>query len=129
MQLTKNFHLSEFACNDRNQTPVPDEYIDNAKELAKNLQVLRDFIDQPISLNSAYRTPVHNEDEGGGVKSQHLLAKAGDISCKNIDWTPYQLAKIIKSLIELNLMKEGGIGVYDTFVHYDVRGNKARWNG
>jgi len=129
MQLTKNFHLSEFACKDRQQTPVPEEYLDNVKLLAKNLQVLRDFIDQPIDLNSAYRTPQHNEDSGGGTKSQHLIAKAGDINCTDLNWTPRQIAKIIESLIELGEMREGGIGIYDTFVHYDVRGIKARWKG
>ena len=129
MQLTKNFHLSEFACHDSNQTPVPDEYLDNVKLLAKNLQVLRDFIDQPIDLNSAYRTPEHNARVGGGKASQHLLAKAGDINCNELSWTPRQIAKIIESLIELGLMSEGGIGIYPSFVHYDVRGEKARWNG
>jgi len=25
-------------------------------------------------------------------------------------------------------MKEGGLGLYNTFVHYDIRGTKARWD-
>jgi len=25
-------------------------------------------------------------------------------------------------------MKQGGLGLYDSFVHYDVRGVKARWD-
>lgn len=129
MQLTKNFHLSEFACNDRNQTEVPQDLIPNVEKLALNLQKLRDFIDQPIDLNSAFRTPAHNEQEGGGTKSQHLLALAGDINCTELNWSPRQIAKIIESLIELKIMDQGGIGVYKTFVHYDCRGKKARWNG
>lgn len=129
MQLTKNFHLSEFACKDKNQTPVPAEYMPNVTLLAENLQVLRDFIDQPIDLNSAYRTPAYNEKVGGSPKSQHLVALAGDIDCSELNWTPRQIAKIIESLIELGLMTEGGIGIYSTFVHYDARGTKARWKG
>ena len=31
-------------------------------------------------------------------------------------------------LIKEGKMKEGGIGIYSTFVHYDVRGWKARWD-
>jgi hypothetical protein len=26
-------------------------------------------------------------------------------------------------------MLQGGLGLYDSFVHYDIRGTKARWNG
>ena len=25
-------------------------------------------------------------------------------------------------------MKEGGVGLYNGFVHYDIRGTKARWD-
>lgn len=41
MKLEENFHISEFKCKDG--TKVPEEYLDNVKKLAKNLQVLRDF--------------------------------------------------------------------------------------
>jgi uncharacterized protein YcbK (DUF882 family) len=26
-------------------------------------------------------------------------------------------------------MKQGGVGKYSTFVHYDTRGTAARWSG
>ena len=78
MQLTKNFQLSEFACKDG--TPVPDEYLDNVKELAKELQVLRDFLESPLRINSAYRTKTYNKSVGGAEKSKHLVAMAADLS-------------------------------------------------
>lgn len=124
MKLTKDFHLSEFDCKDG--TPVPDELFDNVQELAENLQVLRDYLDEPVNITgSGYRTPSHNKKVGGAKESQHLEAKAADISTKSK--TPKQLAKVIEKLIAEGKMKQGGIGIYPGFVHYDIRGTKARW--
>jgi hypothetical protein len=43
-KLTENFSLSEFRCKDG--TDVPDEYMDNVRELAENLQALREHVDK-----------------------------------------------------------------------------------
>lgn len=122
-QLTENFNLPEFACNDG--TPVPAELLGNVKELAKNLQVLRNALGESIRVNSGYRTPAYNKKIGGVSNSQHLQAKAADIVVKSK--TPVQLAAAIESLISYGMMKQGGIGIYPGFVHYDIRGEKARW--
>jgi uncharacterized protein YcbK (DUF882 family) len=50
---------------------------------------------------------------------------AADIQVSKM--TPEQVAKAIELLIAEGKMKEGGLGIYRTWVHYDVRGNKARW--
>lgn len=123
MKLTKNFSLSEFRCHDG--TEVPENLIPNVRSLAINLQVLRDFIKVPIYLVSAYRTEAHNNSVGGAKQSQHLVAKAGDLKAPG--YTPKQLARVIEYLISEGKMKQGGIGIYETFTHYDVRGRKARW--
>lgn len=124
MNLTPNFSLKEFECNDG--TPVPKKYINNVKELANNLQVLRDEIGLPISINSGYRHPEYNKRIGGAKFSQHLTASASDIVVR--DMTPKKLAKNILKLIKSGKMKEGGVGLYNGFVHYDIRGTKARWD-
>ena len=121
MQLTKNFNINEFACKDG--TAVPTELVANAIELAANLQALRNELGKPIIINSAYRSPTHNALVGGSPNSQHLLCKAADLRTD----TPRQLAETIFRLIAAGKMKEGGVGVYSTFVHYDIRGTKARW--
>lgn len=123
MQLTKNFNLSEFHCRDG--VKVPPELMANVKELASNLQILRDEIGEPIRINSAYRHPAYNKKIGGAPKSQHTLAKAADITAKS--YTPKKLAAVIERLIKAGKMKQGGIGIYPGFTHYDVRGVKARW--
>lgn len=123
MQLTKNFSLHEFYTNDG--TPVPEKYICNVKELANNLQAIRDEIGEPLRINSAYRHPAYNKKIGGAKNSQHLTASAADLTAKNL--TPKQLAAIIERLIKQGLVKQGGIGIYPGFTHYDIRGTKARW--
>ena len=123
MNLTNNFRLNEFRCKDG--ASVPELLLPNVFDLAENLQVLRDVIGKPIYINSAYRTAKHNEKVGGSPKSQHLLAKAADIRTTSL--RPKEVAAVIEGLIKEGRMKQGGIGIYDTFVHYDIRGKKARW--
>jgi len=123
MQLTKNFSLSEFNCRDGRK--VPPEYMPNVRELAANLQVLRDEIGEPININSSYRPPDYNKRIGGARNSQHLTASAADITAKS--YTPKKLAAVIERLIKVGKMKQGGIGIYPGFTHYDIRGKRARW--
>jgi len=123
MRLTKNFRLSEFDCRDGSE--MPSQLLSNVMELAESLQELRDMLNSPIKINSAYRSLEHNQIIGGSKSSQHLFAKAADIVVKGK--TPRQVATMIKLLILEGKMKQGGIGVYDTFTHYDIRGYKARW--
>lgn len=124
MKLTENFSLHEFNCKDG--TPVPEQFHPNVKELANNLQIIRDYIKQPLIISgSGYRTKSHNAKVGGAPKSQHLTASAADITAKG--YTPKELAAIIETLIEKGKVKQGGLGIYPSFVHYDIRGIKARW--
>lgn len=127
MKLTKNFNKSEFECKDGTQ--MTENQFKNIQELAKNLQVLRDELDEPIHITNAYRSPAHNALVGGSKTSQHILGKAADIYVDSLK--PKELAKIIEGLIEEGKMSEGGIGIYtkQKFLHYDIRGEKARWNG
>ena len=77
MQIEKNFNLKEFECRDG--SPVPRDLLDNVKELCKNLQILRDFIEKPIIVISAYRSLEYNTSIGSKPTSQHRLGKAADI--------------------------------------------------
>lgn len=124
MQLTENFTREEFDCKDGTQ--VPAQYMANVTVVAKNLQVLREHIKEPVMVTgSGYRTPAHNKKVGGAPASQHLTASGADINAKN--YSPKQLAAVIEKLIAEGKMKQGGLGVYPGFVHYDIRGTKARW--
>jgi uncharacterized protein YcbK (DUF882 family) len=124
MQLTENFWLSEFNTNDG--TEVPEHLIPNVKLLAEQLQVLRSIVNEPIHINSAYRHEAYNKAIGGSKRSQHLLAKAADIVVGE-GFTPNIIYDLIEEMIKTGEMMEGGLGLYSGFVHYDIRGTKARW--
>lgn len=123
MILTKNFSKKEFESKDGAE--MPDEVFENIKELATNLQVLRDELKAPISINSGYRSPKHNFNIGGVSRSQHLTGKASDIVVDG--YTPQEVAIVIEELIKAGKMKQGGLKAYQSFVHYDIRATKSRW--
>ena len=124
MRLTKNFTQREFRSRDGAKMPL--DVLENIKELACNLQVLRDFLGESIKVNSGWRSESHNKAIGGVKTSQHVLGKASDICVKDIETDDLYL--IIESLIEQGEMQEGGLGLYNSFIHYDIRGTRARWN-
>tara|TARA_R110000823_G_C15866113_1_gene493702 strand:+ start:726 stop:1097 length:372 start_codon:yes stop_codon:yes gene_type:complete len=123
MKLTKNFSLSEFTCNDG--TEFPSELMENVSLLAIQLQILRDHLGAPIKINSGHRTPSHNKKIGGVKNSRHLSASAADIAVSGI--SAHKTQEAIEFLIEDGKMKEGGLGKYNNFTHYDIRNTKARW--
>ena len=124
MRLTKNFTQREFRSKDGAKMPL--DVLDNIKELACNLQVLRDLLGESIKINSGYRSEAHNKAIGGVKSSKHTKGLAADIRVKGLETDDLYL--LIESLIKQGDMQEGGLGVYDTFVHYDIRGTRARWN-
>jgi uncharacterized protein YcbK (DUF882 family) len=125
MKLTENFSKAEFDCHDGSE--MPSDVLENVKELAKNMQVLRDELGVSIHLTNGYRSPSHNKKVGGAKNSMHLYGKACDMKVKGM--TPKQVLLVIERLIKEGKMMQGGIGLYNTFTHYDIRGTKARWNG
>ena len=125
MKLTENFSLHEFRCKDG--TDVPEELLESVQLLADNLQKLRERIGVPIKVVSGYRSPEYNKRCGGVKRSQHLLATAADIRAST--YSSSDLQGVIIGMIKAEELHQGGVGVYPTFVHYDVRGRAARWKG
>ena len=116
-QLSKNFKVKEFACNDGSD-PI---FI--APELVEVLQKIRDHFGKPVVINSGFRTAAYNKKVGGATYSQHQYGTAADIRISGV--TPKKVAAFIETL----LPNRGGIGIYAGFVHVDVREVKSRWNG
>lgn len=116
-QLSKNFKVKEFACQDGTDTILV------SPELIDILQKIRNRFGKPVTINSAYRTEAHNKKIGGSTYSQHKYGTAADIKISGI--SPKTIASYVETLMPIN----GGIGVYSSFCHIDVRSTKARWNG
>lgn len=125
MQITENFNLSEFECNCGCE--MPRDVRNNIIKLASQLQLIRNSVGKAIRLTNAYRCVSHNKKVGGATNSQHLLGKAADLQISG--HKPKEVFNIIESLIERGDLLQGGLGLYNTFVHYDIRKTKARWNG
>ena len=124
MRITDNFTLEEFASHDGSE--MSNDVYYNIVKLAQQLQYLREYTGKPIRINSGYRSPEHNKKIGGVKTSQHLLGKAADITIKGLE--PKLVHEIIEDLIDKGDMLQGGLGLYDSFVHYDIRKTKARWD-
>lgn len=124
MKLTAHFSKEEFECNDGSEMPL--QVFNNVIEVAENLEVIRAHFNSPVTINSAYRSPVYNRSVGGAATSQHLSGRAADIVIDGV--SPDEVADAIEFLIDMGMMKEGGLGRYYTFTHYDIRGEKARWD-
>lgn len=117
IKLSPNFAVNEFACSDGSDA------IFISDDLVALLQKVRDHYGKPVQINSAYRTHSKNKAVGGAQYSQHLLGTAADITISGV--SPKDVAAYVETLIP----RTGGIGIYKTFTHIDVRGQKARWNG
>lgn len=124
IQITKNFYLDEFMCRDKSDVSL--EVFNNILKLAEQMQIIRDFVGESITINSAYRSPSYNKKIGGAKHSQHKLGKACDFTVKG--FTPYEVADVMENLMQDGTIINGGLGEYDTFTHYDVRNKPARWN-
>ena len=85
--------------------------------LLKDLDLLRELVNEPLHVTSSYRSKEKNEAVGGSSRSQHLKGKAVDISCNNGTLR----AKIVKQALVLGLT----CGVANTFVHVDNRDNQV----
>ena len=117
VKLSKNFTVKEFACSDGTDTV----FISLA--LVNLLQKIRNHFGKAVIINSAYRTEAHNKSIGGATYSQHKYGLAADIHINGV--TPKEIAAYVETLMP----SSGGIDIYKSFVHVDVRQVKSRWNG
>lgn len=115
----KNFPPAEIACRGTGKLKIDEGAMDA-------LQRLRDELGAPMLLNSAYRSPEHNRAVRGAKASQHLLARAFDVSMANHD--PGEFEETARRC------GFTGFGHYphSNFMHIDVGvgpHRPARWKG
>ena len=115
--LSPHFKVREFACSDGTDTVFV------SPALVEVLEKVRAHFGKPVTINSGYRTEAKNKAVGGAAYSQHKYGLAADIHIDGV--TPKQISSYVETL----LPNTGGIGIYKTFTHIDVRKVKSRWNG
>ena len=117
VKLSPNFKVDEFACKDGSDT------VFISQGLVTVLQKIRDHFGKPVIIISAYRNDAHNKKVGGADYSQHKYGTAADIYISGVS------PATIGDFVETIMPNTGGIGIYSSFVHVDVRTARARWNG
>lgn len=116
-KISPHFGVWEFKCKDNSRVIVLD------KALVELLEIIRLHYNKPLHINSGYRTVQYNASlKNSSPKSQHILGKAADIWLNDI--SPKQLYSWLDSSYPNSL----GLGIYNTFVHVDVREGKSRWD-
>lgn len=116
-KVSPHFGVWEFKCKDNSRVIVLD------KALVELLEIIRLHYNKPLHINSGYRTVQYNASlKNSSPKSQHILGKAADIWLNDV--SPKQLYSWLDSSYPNSL----GIGIYNTFVHVDVREGKSRWD-
>lgn len=132
VKVTEHFSESEFSCRDG--SAYPSEWIDTRlRPLCETLEVIREAAGgRAIRISSGYRTLEYNRKIGSSDGSQHVQGRAADIVHPKL--TAEQLHTLILDLYRGEKLPHlGGLGLYISFVHVDVRernnGRLARWNG
>lgn len=118
-RLSPHFRVREF-----HSKHDPSDIVNVDERLLTLLENIRNHVGKPVHLNSGYRSPEYNAMlKNASPRSQHCHGKAADIWVEGV--TPKQIADIA----ECYLGSSGGIGIYKTFTHVDVRAGCARWKG
>jgi uncharacterized protein YcbK (DUF882 family) len=126
------FKAREFLVKGSNKSKLnrdpPQHKWRNIVPLVRLLQTFADTYAEgnKVMLNSVYRDPAYNATlKGAAKKSQHMEFKAADVRVPG-KGGPREWARVFRKLRSEGAFK-GGIGLYPTFVHVDVRGSNANW--
>ena len=101
-----NFTFKELVKTDTGLDNIPNDMnvIRNLVRLSEFLQIIRNELQLPIIVNSAYRSPEVNAKVGGVSSSYHVKGLAADIKCSDMD----KLLAVLHS----HLMDIDQLGIY-----------------
>jgi uncharacterized protein YcbK (DUF882 family) len=86
-----------------------------------------------VHINSGFRTRSYNASIGGASNSFHIYTahdgndQAADVTCargRPTDWH-----RTLSAIRQSKRGGKGGLGLYPSFVHVDIRDYPANWRG
>ena len=124
MRLTEHFTLEEMCKTSVNLKNVPNEVqIENLKRVCRWLEQLRSRYnerygdgDDPIVINSGYRSPAVNKAVGGAPTSNHLTGCAADIRVSGMEQA------LRYAVILLDISDESGEDFDELLIERNARG-------
>ena len=142
MNLSEHFTLAELTKTKTGIENVPnEEQAEHLKRLCGWLDRLRqrwnDYYgegDEPIIINSGFRSPAVNKAVGGWVQSNHLQGCAADIHCKDLEQA-FRYSSLLLDISDIThedfdelIIERSKLGNY--WIHFAVRPmeNRRRTN-
>jgi uncharacterized protein YcbK (DUF882 family) len=126
--MSPHFTVQEFRCKDG--TDYPKAWVSSRlEELCGVLEDIRTACGgRAITITSGYRSPAYNRKIGGARNSQHCEGRAADIKVAGMP--AKKVHAICLELHTAGTIRLGGLGLYPSWVHVDVRpGSLRRWGG
>lgn len=121
-KVTDHFDSDEFRCHDGTAYPVAWR-TSRLLPLCEVLEEIRAEVGCPIRILSGYRSPAWNARVKGAEKSQHVEGRAVDIVADGVSVA--RLHAVAMRLAKQPGSKIGGVGLYKSWIHVDVRPRKA----
>jgi len=112
------------SCEGQNSMP-PQALWNNVIPLVAAMNAVRKELGASIQITNCFRNTQYNACVGGVAGSQHPRFTAADWVCSSgtsADWAA------AAATVRASGVFKGGIGIYNSFVHLDVRGSNANWD-
>lgn len=124
MVLGPSNHVPGGACEGKNAL-APKALWDNVAPLVAAMDAIRAELGAPIRITNCFRSDDYNACVGGVPDSFHRTFRAADWvggGGSSGDWA--EAARAVRDRGGF----AGGIGIYNGFVHVDVRGHAVDWD-
>jgi uncharacterized protein YcbK (DUF882 family) len=119
---SEHFSAAELSCHGTNCCGGQNECV---PALVDALEALRAIAGVPITVDCAYRCPIHNAAVGGVPNSEHTTGIAADIKIEGMAPNAMYAAAL-----KVPSFADGGIGVSESatgYIHVDCRPRLTRW--
>jgi len=114
-----NIKINRFFCLDEFECPCCHRVMLHLVLLRK-LSALRQAIGRPLIISSGYRCKKENRRVHGVKTSYHLFGFAADVTVPSM-----KMSDLLKYAERIAF---GGIGIYDNFLHLDIRPDPEFWD-